>query len=860
MSRALKVLALAAALLLALVVTLAYTLPQVIEAVGTRYLKSQGITPASFRVAEVSLNRVVITDIAIGNGLRMARAEATIDLGARIIDTLTLHGPVLSARWEDGILQIPGLPPLTAEGGGGAPPPLPVKHLIVDNGHAIVAAGGGRAEATLDASLTIDPAHPWAVSGRARARLSMADVTLPEIAENLSLDARLSLDGDAASYTLSLAGPATFAATRLLHPASPVDGPVAGTLSGPGEHPFTLTVHPPKAGNRWAEAAIAAAAEAHAADQQVSMIAEGRAFLDSGGTLRDSAFARLEVAGRGIATPVGTADLSLRLTDLRGIPLNARAAYALDATLHELRSGDIAAPQSRLQAGGTVRWSGFAALLDIDAASVRVTGPATAGALSLPRGLAWDLEPLGDLPALEVAVGAEGGLTVIPRLALVTPKVHAHTPATHLDIAFQRGELEGVITLPDTGTAQLSARLDGGTIAADGLIFRNVDGTLVRENGRTVLDLATTLRHLPGEPEHLSTAALTRRPLYIAGHAESTGDAPWVFRVITNDATGRRLITARGKHDLAKTEGWARLWTPTLTFTPDGLQPRDIHASLAGTGAVFEGEAAARGTLGWTATRFTQDVEIMLRDMTITRSFLRLQQLNTVIRLNKLWPPRTPPGQRASLAALDAGVRFSDVLATFRLDGRGTLEIDGASLHLAEGTITAPPTRIPLDLRTAATILYVKDVRLGPLVETAGIEGLVAEGMLSGTLPVRLNDGIVSFHDGRLKTSTPGVVRYTPETPPAQLAAAGQSAALVLQALENFHYESLELRLDGQVGGDFEVSFHAQGANPDLYEGYPIKLNLRVSGALTEIIGRGLTGYRVPAQIRDRLRKFESMR
>ena len=78
----------------------------------------------------------------------------------------------------------------------------------------------------------------------------------------------------------------------------------------------------------------------------------------------------------------------------------------------------------------------------------------------------------------------------------------------------------------------------------------------------------------------------------------------------------------------------------------------------------------------------------------------------------------------------------------------------------------------------------------------------------------------------------PGLGAYDLKQPPAALEAGGQNVNLLLQALENFRYKDLRLTIDGRTDGEMDVGLHIAGANPDLYDGYPIEFNRNLEGAL----------------------------
>ncbi len=63
--------------------------------------------------------------------------------------------------------------------------------------------------------------------------------------------------------------------------------------------------------------------------------------------------------------------------------------------------------------------------------------------------------------------------------------------------------------------------------------------------------------------------------------------------------------------------------------------------------------------------------------------------------------------------------------------------------------------------------------------------------------------------------------------------------------------------MEGQAGGELAVGIAIRGSNPAFYDGYPVALNLKVSGALDRILRQSLDTYRIPETVRDRMTEFQ---
>jgi hypothetical protein len=100
------------------------------------------------------------------------------------------------------------------------------------------------------------------------------------------------------------------------------------------------------------------------------------------------------------------------------------------------------------------------------------------------------------------------------------------------------------------------------------------------------------------------------------------------------------------------------------------------------------------------------------------------------------------------------------------------------------------------------------------------------------------------------------VLRYDADSAPSALRAGGEGVGLLLQALENFRYERLEITLDGSTDATMDIGLHPAGANPDLYDGHPIEFNLDLEGELGNILRQGVASYQIPDRIRERMQGF----
>ena len=126
-----------------------------------------------------------------------------------------------------------------------------------------------------------------------------------------------------------------------------------------------------------------------------------------------------------------------------------------------------------------------------------------------------------------------------------------------------------------------------------------------------------------------------------------------------------------------------------------------------------------------------------------------------------------------------------------------------------------------------------------------GVEGLSGEGHLSGTLPVQIQDGTPSIQGGALSATGPGLIQVRSEYAKNALAGAGESADLMLRALEDFHYDELKITIDQPAADLARLGISMLGKNPAVLEGYPFRFNINVETDPRKLLDALSEAYRI---------------
>jgi hypothetical protein len=604
------------------------------------------------------------------------------------------------------------------------------------------------------------------------------------------------------------------------------------------------------------------------------------------------------VARDGIVTAVGDVRVSLASASgaILDLQTKGRAVLSNGLAISEFTAGDCSAVLSgialpfarsaRLEIAGSItgnpdrfdgRWHAVGTLSDLTMAGLRVAG----------LDVNLDTAIAGTVDRIAVRLAGDGGVIVrgVSGAALAGP-------IREIAVPIVQGE-EPLITIDPSGRAAYDLRLGaiktnaplllGGpkpfpvTLALPGLRWMGswsvaehegkvqlADGSLafpsldVRANGvhaavaitgnEWSADLGVARVLHSAKPPLVAPLSLTGKAAMI-GHRLS-------FAGILSDSAKRLKSTIEIEHTFATNKGQAKLKMADLIFRIGGLQPRDLLPAVSPQIEDVTGNAAIGGTIAWSGGKVASDIKLLLQDVSFKSPQVEVIRLNSVVTISSLVPFGTRPAQQLAAGMVDVGLPLADLVAAFRIDPGPQLVIESARLSLTGGEVTMPTVAIDLADPRAQVTLNVKDVDLAGLLQLAQIEGLAGTGTLTGRIPVSIAGDAVVIHGATLAATGPGSLRYAPATTPSALVGGGANVDMALQALSNFQYSDLTLTMNREAGGDTVALMHVKGRNPDFYGGYPVELNLNISGKLDQILDRGLTGYRIPESIRRSLGDF----
>jgi hypothetical protein len=432
-----------------------------------------------------------------------------------------------------------------------------------------------------------------------------------------------------------------------------------------------------------------------------------------------------------------------------------------------------------------------------------------------PDGALFDQDPLGKIAftgiVSNLAATVQSASGTLAQATIQSLRMAAHTTDGRLT-GFTAGMDNGAISLPALGTGlnTLSVKAES---AADGAVSGTVSGNFG-----------------PSAPKSPA--------LPIAG---TLGGSV---------ASGPTLTATAGSMIKASLAGkTAKLDMPATELGEGGADLLRLVPGLATSASKLSGKMALSLTADWSGAATTSRGSITLKDVGATTPNFTLEGVDTAVSLTSLSPFSTADSQVLTMKRLLVGVPLTDGKVTFGLDQHGKLNIADAHWSIAGGTLGTYDQQLDLYGPNQNLGLVVKGVELAQLLTLVNVNGLSAEGTVEGAIPIRRTKDIIRIEHGVLQTSAAGVLRYDPaDTPSFLQGQPGEGTAILRDALKDFRYQQLSLTIDGNLGGEEQIKLKLNGANPTLYGGLPVALNVNLSGALDSIARSSVEAYTNPTK------------
>ncbi|RRV25883.1 hypothetical protein EGJ23_14690 [Pseudomonas sp. o96-267] len=287
-------------------------------------------------------------------------------------------------------------------------------------------------------------------------------------------------------------------------------------------------------------------------------------------------------------------------------------------------------------------------------------------------------------------------------------------------------------------------------------------------------------------------------------------------------------------------------WPPLLTLDNGRIQA-DASLSLpTGKPVQLMAKLSGKGLAGIYDRSTLSGVDAELH--------LRLAGERLTLELPSLIAKQLDPGIELGPLQLQASYQ-----ASLQRPLEGNLTHQRAELGILGGSLSLEPATWALDRPSQLLPLKLSSLDLQELFRVYPAEGLAGNGLIDGTLPLRLG-GAISIEQGLIEARPPGgqLSFHSPRI--RAMGQANPGMKLVTDALEDFHYDLLSSSVDYDQSGTLQLGMRLHGQNPAIEKGRPIHFNINLEEDIPALLASLQLTDKVSGIIQQRIQQWMRQR
>lgn len=165
------------------------------------------------------------------------------------------------------------------------------------------------------------------------------------------------------------------------------------------------------------------------------------------------------------------------------------------------------------------------------------------------------------------------------------------------------------------------------------------------------------------------------------------------------------------------------------------------------------------------------------------------------------------------------------------------IELASANARLLGGEIITLPLAFNPAKPEINTAVALTNLDLADIIALEQQPGLTGKGTLNGQLPIRYQQGKISILDGQINSNTEGGwIRFEPPSEFLALTQTNPSLMIAFDALRNFNFSSLGIRLNLAEDGDATLNTRIKGFNPDWNNSQPVDFSVNIEENIPKLI------------------------
>lgn len=274
------------------------------------------------------------------------------------------------------------------------------------------------------------------------------------------------------------------------------------------------------------------------------------------------------------------------------------------------------------------------------------------------------------------------------------------------------------------------------------------------------------------------------------------------------------------------------LETAPIRFAPGGLTlpdllPPPVLDALPRVPAL-EGALSVRAALRLPERGPEGTLTLDLDGMTAEMPDGALRALSGTLTFDASRLPATRGMQTLQGTVALRGLPPIPLTARFAAAEDASLTIESLSLGLFDGGIALIDATLDPAGPALEGTLRLRHLDMAQAVAAAAIDGVTAQGRLSGLIPLRVGAEDAVIRNGTLAAEGSGLLRIDNPAVNEALATDQDAVQLLTEALKDFRYDKLSAEVELPPGEDGRLALSLSGNNPAVLDGHPFAINVNL--------------------------------
>ena len=338
-------------------------------------------------------------------------------------------------------------------------------------------------------------------------------------------------------------------------------------------------------------------------------------------------------------------------------------------------------------------------------------------------------------------------------------------------------------------------------------------------------------------------------------HFTIAGDYVRATGALHHPATGTLVTDVNIEHQLSSGAGHALLDVPGLAFGPN-FQPDQLTRLTEGVVALVNGTVRGKGRIDWSSGgKVTSTGDFSTAGMDLAAPFGPVTGLTTSVHFTDLLEMESAPHQIATIASINPGITVTDGVLRYQLLPHNLVRVERGEWPFMGGRLILDETILNFGSPSAKRLTFeLRGFDAKMFIDSLGFQGLEITGTFDGVLPMIFDENGGRIVGGRLDSRPPGGRLHYTGTKPK-----GLVSGTAVNLLSDIRYQSMIIRLDGDLAGEFATRMTVDqvslGPSHGLLAGLvrsafsklPIRLNVNINAPFRALIQMG-KAFKDPTQ------------